>query len=159
MGLFFTTFICNGTFINNAHAILVDKKEIRVDMHNMSECSIQQFEQLNQGQLQSCYGNDVFLCEICESTWELPKQSAPGYRFIFVSRGVKFIPTLVPVLSTAEEKREKIDIARRNVFLAEVSLENAKKNLALAQNSEYDSDVSTSAATVTRIATGVDELD
>lgn len=164
MGFYYATYICNGTFINSQNAILVDEIHLQsidpvIENKEWQQgfVSVSEFDKLKLGRLESCENSDVFMAETVWCSLDPSDKLEPKYRFILVSRGVRFISNTAIEGSKGEEKQKKIEIARKNLVCAHRAVETAKKELEKAHQSEFVSNCVAESVSIKK--TNHDEMD
>lgn len=100
MGLYWATFICNGTYVDRNSAIVIKKVQVTsIDPVIESReweagvVSRAELEKLGLGTLENAEpGNDVFMSETIGSTLDPSDKTPPKYRYILVERNCRFVP-------------------------------------------------------------------
>lgn len=99
MGLFWATFICNGTYFDKNNATVKNRVQVpsidpvvedreweagavsRAELEKLGLCALENAEP----------GNDVFMSETICCTLDPSDKTPPKYRFILVERNCKFV--------------------------------------------------------------------
>ena len=88
MGIYFDTYVCNGTYSNCDEVVIVNKTSC-VDRYG-KPTSLADLESWNIGNVVRCVGNDVFIAESVWSTLD-PGDMSLNWRYTLVAKNAKFI--------------------------------------------------------------------